>query len=358
MESSLFSFVLPIQVCDLFLNSERRRTLRAKIKPIDRAFIMVLCLIANLLTVSGAAIAPDKDLSSSINISGLLADSSINQLLTADCAGAIHLCNKDLVSVSNLPSFGSKDSELTDNISYGSKQFFETNSIWFKWKIAQEGTLSFTIIPSEETDDLDFVLFRSKNGDITCENLEQVRCMRAGPLLGETGQLLSGCTGATGLNDLANEVNQPIGCALNADNFLRSVDVKSGEVYTLLVNNFRSSNGFALGFGGSSTFESDFGNCSVYVGATDIHGTTGFTISSIRPNPATENINIDIKSDASGDVLMQIISMNGIILSTESSFLKEGLNNWPISTRTLPSGIYFIKISTPTYTGIARFLKE
>lgn len=281
-----------------------------------------------------------------------------SQSNAADCSGGIRLCSKNLISIPALTSSGELVSELSTQICYPSKPFIETNSIWLKWEIADPGSLSFTILPQNEHDDFDFVLFKSPDGNTLCENLEAVRCMRAGPTLGEDGETSGGCTGATGLSDLSTDINRPTGCSIDIANFLSPVDTKSGDIYTLLINNYHSTSGFALGFDGTSTFRPEFGDCSPVVSSVIEEPSSGFTITNAYPNPASDNVFVDITSKSSFDVTAQIISTDGVLVDSRSVFVNEGSSSFSLPVESLISGVYFLKIRSANHTVISRFYKQ
>lgn len=70
-----------------------------------------------------------------------------------------------------------------------------------------------------------------------------------------------------------------------------------------------------------------------------------FSSSRIFPNPATEFIQIEIDVNSTGNLNIELISLNGSIVNSTSGEVKSGLNTFEIDVRDVVSGIYFIKIS-------------
>ena len=286
-------------------------------------------------------------------------DSFINQKNTADCSTAIAVCNKDLIEIQSIESFGQFEAEKQDLICSPQKPFFETNSVWLKWQINEPGLVGFTILPYNENDDLDFVLFRATSSKgLPCDNLEVVRCMRSGALLGTEDTLKSPCLGATGLSISGTEESHTTGCYSDETNFLSQIETKKDEVYYLLINNYRSHNGFALNFEGGFSFNSEFGNCASITNASKQLDNNGFYISNIYPNPTSDKLVIDLETDLSNLLNIEVISMNGISKSQDKASLKNGNNTISIVTSTLLPGSYLLKLTTSTHSEVVRFFKE
>lgn len=282
------------------------------------------------------------------------------QNVTSDCSGAIHLCSKNFITIGSLPSAGANSNEVENStVCYPEKPFLETNSVWFRWQIDNPGALSFSIIPQNEQDDLDFILYKSVNTNTLCEGLEVIRCMRAGPSLGDTTASNQSCTGVTGLSFISNDQQRSVGCKVISTNFLSPVEAQSGEIYTLFVNNYRSTGGLALGFDGNATFKPNFGNCTSVLSETfESSGSQKITLTNVFPNPATNKVNLDIKSNSDVEATIQVISTDGILLNSQSFSLPNGSSVYSVPVETLNSGVYFLKVRTENYVEIVRFFKQ
>ncbi|MBV1887658.1 MAG: hypothetical protein KUG51_00040, partial [Urechidicola sp.] len=118
----------------------------------------------------------------------------------------------------------------------------ESQSIWLRLTFDTGGSLDFTLIPNNNTDDYDWALF-----DITTAPANstgtQLRC---------SSTMFLAPNGATGLGNGATDTTEGPG---TGDGFLAPVNVNAGDVLLLFINNWSSStSGFDLSFGGTATF--------------------------------------------------------------------------------------------------------
>ena len=173
-----------------------------------------------------------------------------NGTLSGDCPTAVILCDKSPFTVQALNGAGNDPTELDDAPclnGFGA----ETNSTWYVFTAANNGTLEFILTPNNATDDLDFVLYRLPNGLGDCAGKSVVRCMASGDVF-----FPSPCMGPTGLNSSSTDISEPAGCGPGQDNFLAALHMVAGTTYALAVNNFTSSgNGFQIAWGGTGQFE-------------------------------------------------------------------------------------------------------
>jgi len=169
-----------------------------------------------------------------------------------DCINASLLCSKDRVSPINVTGAGANNMEsrgtCLDPTGFGS---IEANTAWYKWIAANNGTLTFTITPTNIDDDIDWVLYdlgtTGSCASVTAANA--IRCASG-----------SGVTCApkyylTGMNASSADLNETVGCVTGQDGFVKFIDMQQGHYYALLINNFSSgNNGFNLEFGGTGEF--------------------------------------------------------------------------------------------------------
>lgn len=199
-----------------------------------------------------------------------------------DCITASVLCDKSPFTVQQVVGNGS-DPDEAEGTCLSIVPPSETNSAWFTWTCATAGTLTFILTPTNETDDLDFVVYELPNGIHLCDNKNDLRCMASGDF-----NYPSICMGPTGLADFAGDISEPAGCAqaVPQDNFVSPINMMAGKTYALLVNNFTSTgNGFSIEFGGTGTFlgpTADF--TSVPADSMCIGGDVTFTDASFYPN--------------------------------------------------------------------------
>ena len=126
--------------------------------------------------------------------------------------------------------------------------FSETNSAWYKWTAANDGTLVFTITPSKR-DDIDWVLYELGPEGNTQNPLASnaIRCA-AGE--GINQRCANEATYVqTGLDFNATDLKEASGCGTGQDGVVQFITMKKGYVYALLVNNASAgNNGFEIAF--------------------------------------------------------------------------------------------------------------
>ena len=276
----------------------------------------------------------------------------------ADCVSAQILCDKAPITLNELTGYGN----FSEN-SLGTcfqNDFQETNSIWFKWKVANAGTLAFTILPLNEADDIDFVVYRIK-GINNCPFKESVRCMAAGPILGTESEIYQGCTGATGLRAGAEGGNHPSGCPKDGKNFLMPIDMKVGEYYALFINNFRSTGGALIEWAGTGNFQPFQEQCvpqSSTLNSTALHSGGQLQFSEAFPNPATDRVSITALSDEEHNGQIQVIGSDGRLELSMPFTVSAGSNTIELPTETLRQGVHFVKLHADKETHLLRFVKH
>ena len=280
------------------------------------------------------------------------------QSMYADCASARIVCDKNPIFITALYSPGSLP-ESSPGTCF-QKDFVETNSIWLKWKTAEAGAIDFTILPLNETDDIDFVLYRLRDLD-NCTLKETIRCMAAGPTLGNEAVDFQSCTGATGLRAGADGTHRSNGCPENDENFLSPVRLEAGEYYGLFINNFRSAGGIVVEWSGTATFQQISEKCSPPSGpSTSLTLDSGGQIqfSNAFPSPATNQVSITALSDKLYSGNLQVIGSDGQLEMTQSFTLSPGNNTLDLPTENLRLGVHFIKLRTNNETHVLRFVKH
>jgi outer membrane protein OmpA-like peptidoglycan-associated protein len=118
----------------------------------------------------------------------------------------------------------------------------EHHSAWYKLQAAIDGTLSMEIIPSKTEDDYDFMLFKSGSKNF-CDSLASYSLK---PLRACISRNKSGSSPTTGmkLNTKKEVVKKGPG-----EQFVKSIDVKKGETYYLVLDNVHEGGGgFTINF--------------------------------------------------------------------------------------------------------------
>lgn len=173
----------------------------------------------------------------------------------ADCDGAIRLCDKSPISVPALSGPGKNSKEIESSSCFFSANTpagtsVESNSSWYWWTCETAGSLTFRITPIDPKNDIDFILYELEQ-DNPCGKRTIIRCTATQCKLG-----------ANGLDSIATDVseqtttiinNVPQNCPPQYDGFLRYVNMVAGRSYALFINNFSTSTGFSITFGGTGT---------------------------------------------------------------------------------------------------------
>ncbi len=170
---------------------------------------------------------------------------------SSDCPTGVVLCNKDAFTVQSIVGAGNDPNELTE----GSCIQQEFSSAWYKWTCDQPGTLTFTITPTNPSDDIDFIVFELPNGLDDCTDKVELRCMSSGENIGAPFPTWEPCTGPTGLSEASTDTQEFPGCASGDDNFVAALNMEAGKSYAVAIINFSNTgNGFSIEFGGTGTF--------------------------------------------------------------------------------------------------------
>jgi gliding motility-associated-like protein len=167
-----------------------------------------------------------------------------------DFESASILCSKSTFTEHNVLGSGLDNME-----SFGSCLGRESNTAWYKWVAANDGTLTMDITPLFNTDDIDWVLYDlGPSGDFN--NKVLLRCA-AGHGINNKDCPSELLYHKTGMNLSSTDIVENSGCGLGGqDGYLKYVELKKGHTYALLVDNYTSGNhGFTIQFGGTSEFE-------------------------------------------------------------------------------------------------------
>ncbi|MES3018990.1 MAG: PKD domain-containing protein, partial [Bacteroidota bacterium] len=157
-----------------------------------------------------------------------------------------------LCSTASFPAINITGAGLNNKEAAGTCMVFptgESNSAWYKWTAANNGTLVFTITPTKN-DDIDWALF-----DLGVEGATQtpsgnnvIRCA-AGHGIDNSGCPNEPLYTKTGLDFSATDVSEQGGCGQGQNGVVKYVDMIPGHVYALLIDNFSTgNNGFTIDF--------------------------------------------------------------------------------------------------------------
>ncbi len=262
------------------------------------------------------------------------------------CDNPFPICEKKTYFFSNLNGFGKSKSNL-ENVKC-SNNFEETNSIWLEWKSFESGTLTFTVNPSFEDDDIDFILYK-KHQD--CNSLEEIRCMASGITYGSNNLRSKDCNGATGLSSYSIDDFEKSGCKFNDDNFLKYLSMEEGEEFILLVNNYDSPSGVSISFECNGELE-EIEGCA----ASNLH--EQILVTQLFPNPSSEEINIEFISPSENPTKLALLSITGEVIKELVTTPKIGLNLATFRTEELAANTYLIRIVQVEFSTVKQFVKQ
>lgn len=163
-----------------------------------------------------------------------------------DCNTASVLCSKKTFTERDVTGAGTNNLEAA-----GTCVGVEANSAWYTWTAANNGTLAFTITPTSINDDIDWVLY-DLGPSGTCASATPTNAIRCAA---GSGVNCSPWYNKTGMNMTSVDITENGGCLPGQDGFVRNIDMVTGHVYALLVNNFSNgNNGFTIEFSGTGEF--------------------------------------------------------------------------------------------------------
>lgn len=158
-----------------------------------------------------------------------------------DCITGSVLCDKSSFVVQAVSGSGNMPDEAQNTCLGPNGSKSESQSTWFKWRAATNGTFTTTITPLKESDDLDFAIFEID--DFNCANKEVLRCVA------------TSCSGPTGLNLTSTDLEEDWNCDPGEDGFVKYIDMEANKNYALIINNFSETGiGFKVEFGGTVEF--------------------------------------------------------------------------------------------------------
>jgi gliding motility-associated-like protein len=164
-----------------------------------------------------------------------------------DYATASLLCSTQTISQIKVAGAGLDNNESKGTCLDNPGSNNEQNTVWYKWQAANNGTLVFTITPTKNTDDIDFVLYDLDiTGDYANVNpIHAIRCAAGNGVSCTTGPVYY----KTGLDFNEIDISEAGGCGQGQNGKVKFITMQQGHYYALLINNFISqNNGFTLDF--------------------------------------------------------------------------------------------------------------
>ncbi|MDD3687172.1 MAG: SprB repeat-containing protein, partial [Bacteroidales bacterium] len=199
--------------------------------------------------------------STSVVAAGVFAYRRLPAPTSADCLGALPLCNLN----NSHPVSASGEGNYYDLYDFNAQQGMavstnncpnclvtgEDNNMWYTFVAQTTGTVNFTIAPVSGSDDYDWAVF-SLNGGVDCFDLVNYSVAANRPVICN----YCGNTGNTGVGGGSTTCEGPNSCS----NWNSSLNVVAGRTYVVNVSNFSAStSGYSINFGGSATIVDNTG---------------------------------------------------------------------------------------------------
>ncbi|MDF2382550.1 T9SS type A sorting domain-containing protein [Nostoc ellipsosporum NOK] len=99
---------------------------------------------------------------------------------------------------------------------------------------------------------------------------------------------------------------------------------------------------------------------SKYSNVIQIKGTPAsrLSISSVYPNPASNEITISMSSPVRSTVTVSILNMSGQVMGQQVISIGTGSNSLPVNISKLPAGYYMFKLTSESGSAVTRFIKQ
>ena len=181
---------------------------------------------------------------------GLLFSITLSAQSPFDCENALDVCDNAAFQVVYTDAFTDNPPVIEEDCTgpFPGYIALDSNVVWMKFVFESPGDFYFTLDPTSDFVDLDFVVFETSSGD--CSELAAIRCMYSGDNIGAPG---SNCLGNTGLDPGSEDFFESPGCNIGDDNFLAPLEVAAGDVIYLLVASWAVSPNFEISFGGAAS---------------------------------------------------------------------------------------------------------
>lgn len=259
-----------------------------------------------------------------------------------DCETAAAPCGESPFHFDAIYGIGAMDTGLDTTCLQ-----LEFSSTWIKWTVGQAGVITFVITPEEESQDIDFIVFKFNNGN-ECSDKEPIRCMASGENVGQPPSTWEACTGPTGLAFGETDVVEYPGCASGDNNFLAPIEASQGDSYVMLVNDFSGLGaGFTLGFGGTAVLE-----CISIPVSTAEREAGDFSLFEITPTLSSGQITMQLSSERHIGAQLTISDMFGRLVYPPSRVWQQ---SQVIDLAGLPAGLYLAVLEKGGQVEVRKF---
>ncbi len=149
---------------------------------------------------------------------------------------------------------------------------------------------------------------------------------------------------------------------------IKLINKTSGRDTTIVINSFQNNVGqtvrlsTSLGLVDSAVFDPELrilskNNTAKVTFRIATQEIDNEWLTKISPNPVASNLSLNFQNEKTEDAIISIIDALGQVVFSEYRQLTTGDNNLNISVQTLPSGVYFLKLSTNKRLGSQKFVK-
>lgn len=151
--------------------------------------------------------------------------------ISADCKTAIKILKLNSYGPTIAPKGAGEVAEIRSSKAHDRFSFEkEHNSAWYYFDLPFDGPLSLRVIPKKPSDDYDFLLYKYTDSNF-CHDLIKKKIVAVRSNISRTGL---GYSEVTGLSGKAKKECVSAGVG---DQFSKSIEVKKGERYYLVVDN-------------------------------------------------------------------------------------------------------------------------
>jgi outer membrane protein OmpA-like peptidoglycan-associated protein len=167
---------------------------------------------------------------------------SIRAQEVSDCQGALDINDTLYIQNNVLKGYG-KELEIKGN-SMDDPYFFEQehHTAWYRFSPKLNTELSLEILPMDPNDDFDFLLFKAEAGSDFCSQPKSKEAMM--PVRSNISRNSPELAGKTGLQK--NAAYEFVASGVR-DPFSKSISVKKGDIYYLVIDNLKTvNNGYTV----------------------------------------------------------------------------------------------------------------
>ncbi len=164
-----------------------------------------------------------------------------------DVANALPLCSFEQINVQGVTALDVVSEEINSAHKLDAV-LISNRPLWLVFKSKEAVEWTFTITPDDPLDDLDFIVFESRDIANSIEDLYEVRFMSSGANAGSSVWNSIDCLGATGLKEGSEDKIEFQGCNEGDDNFLAPIPLEKSKYYYVMINNYSGEAAYTITF--------------------------------------------------------------------------------------------------------------